>query len=140
MSQARVLIEGVRYLWNSSSIALQDLTDPHFKFLFISVFTNNFGFQARPSFTSNFQPKIQQTWATPAPTVLPTLPPLTPKDIPEQLRLLGYNVLADLIERADLTEALQSRGPFTVFAPTDEAFQKFIGKRGDEYEDVILGN
>ncbi len=65
---------------------------------------------------------------------------MTPKDIPEQLRLLGYTILADLIERADLAEALQSRGPFTVFAPTNEAFAKFIGERGAEYEDNILGD
>ena len=48
--------------------------------------------------------------------------------------------MADLIERADLTEALQSRGPFTVFAPTDQAFQRFIGERGQEYETEILGD
>ena len=52
---------------------------------------------------------IPALWATPKPPtfVLPTLPPMTPKDIPEQLRLLGSNILADLIERADLTEALK---------------------------------
>ena len=51
---------------------------------------------------------IPALWATPKPNfVLPTLPPMTPKDIPEQLRLLGSNILADLIERADLTEALK---------------------------------
>ena len=49
------------------------------------------------------------------------------KNIPEQLRILGFNTLAALIERADLTNALQTRGPFTVFAPTDKAFEKFIG-------------
>ena len=48
--------------------------------------------------------------------------------------------MADLIERADLTEALQSTGPFTVFAPTDKAFEKFIGERGDEYKNVILSD
>ena len=65
---------------------------------------------------------------------------MTPKDIPEQLRLIGSNILADLIERADLTEALQSRGPFTVFAPTDEAFERLIGARSDEYKNIILGD
>ena len=42
--------------------------------------------------------------------------------------------------RAGLTEALQSPGPFTVFAPTDKAFEKFIGERGDEYKNVILSD
>ena len=49
------------------------------------------------------------------------------KNIPEQLRVLGFNTLASLIDRAELTSRLQSRGPFTIFAPTDEAFDKFIG-------------
>ena len=52
---------------------------------------------------------------------------MTPKNIPEQLRMLGFNTLAALIGTADLTNALQTPGPFTVFAPTDEAFEKFIG-------------
>ena len=82
---------------------------------------------------------MQHLW-TPRPFIYQTLPPLTPKDIPEQLRLIGSNILADLIERADLTEALQSTGPFTVFAPTDKAFEKFIGERGDEYKNVILSD
>ena len=34
----------------------------------------------------------------------------------------------------------QSSGPFTVFAPTDKAFEKFIGERGDEYRNVILSD
>ena len=45
-----------------------------------------------------------------------------------------------LFGRAGLTEALQSPGPFTVFAPTDKAFEKFIGERGDEYKNVILSD
>ena len=49
------------------------------------------------------------------------------KNIPEQLKILGFNTLAALIGTTDLTNALQTPGPFTVFAPTDEAFEKFIG-------------
>jgi hypothetical protein len=67
-------------------------------------------------------------------------PNLSPEDIPKQLRLLGSNTLADLIERAGLSDALKARGPFTVFAPTDEAFERFIGERGDEYKNVILSD
>ncbi len=33
-----------------------------------------------------------------------------------------FNTLATLLEAADLVEVLQGEGPFTVFAPTDEAF------------------
>lgn len=44
------------------------------------------------------------------------------------------------MERAGLSEALKSRGPFTVFAPTDRAFQRFIGQRGDEYRNDILSD
>ena len=52
---------------------------------------------------------------------------MTPKNIPEQLKILGFNTLAALIGTADLTRNLQTPGPFTVFAPTDKAFEKFIG-------------
>ena len=34
----------------------------------------------------------------------------------------SFNTLAKAIEAAGLTETLQGEGPFTVFAPTDEAF------------------
>jgi len=36
----------------------------------------------------------------------------------------GFNTLAAALEAADLTETLTTDGPFTVFAPTDEAFAK----------------
>ena len=48
--------------------------------------------------------------------------------------------LIDLLEQADLIDALSDKGPFTVFAPTDKAFEKFIGERGDEYKNVILSD
>jgi len=35
-----------------------------------------------------------------------------------------FNTLVAAVEAADLTETLRSEGPFTVFAPTDEAFAK----------------
>ncbi|KAJ8301480.1 hypothetical protein KUTeg_020467 [Tegillarca granosa] len=37
---------------------------------------------------------------------------------------LGANTLISLIKDAGLTETLESDGPFTVFAPTDDAFSK----------------
>ncbi|MEM7234545.1 MAG: CIA30 family protein, partial [Planctomycetota bacterium] len=36
----------------------------------------------------------------------------------------GFNTLASLLKTASLVETLQGKGPFTVFAPTDEAFAK----------------
>ena len=36
----------------------------------------------------------------------------------------SFNTLVVAIEAAGLTETLQGKGPFTVFAPTDEAFAK----------------
>jgi uncharacterized surface protein with fasciclin (FAS1) repeats len=36
----------------------------------------------------------------------------------------SFNTLVAAVKAADLVETLQSAGPFTVFAPTDEAFAK----------------
>jgi uncharacterized surface protein with fasciclin (FAS1) repeats len=36
----------------------------------------------------------------------------------------GFNTLAQALQAADLAGTLNGGGPFTVFAPTDEAFQK----------------
>ncbi len=35
-----------------------------------------------------------------------------------------FKTLASALKAADLTETLKGKGPFTVFAPTDEAFKK----------------
>ncbi|HEY5941118.1 MAG TPA: fasciclin domain-containing protein [Gemmatimonadales bacterium] len=46
-------------------------------------------------------------------------------DIIETAKAAGsFNTLAKAIEAAGLTETLKGEGPFTVFAPTDEAFAK----------------
>ena len=36
----------------------------------------------------------------------------------------SFTILADLLGKASLVDALKGDGPFTVFAPTDEAFKK----------------
>ena len=36
----------------------------------------------------------------------------------------GFSTLVTAVQTADLVEALQSPGPFTVFAPNDAAFAK----------------
>jgi len=47
------------------------------------------------------------------------------QDIVETARSAGkFNTLVAAIEAAGLTDTLKSQGPFTVFAPTDEAFAK----------------
>lgn len=48
-----------------------------------------------------------------------------PRDIVTVAREAGsFNTLVAAIEAAGLVETLESSGPFTVFAPTDEAFAK----------------
>lgn len=50
---------------------------------------------------------------------------LMPPDILRALRLAGrFDTLLLAIERADLLDDLQAEGPFTLFAPTDEAFEE----------------
>ena len=36
----------------------------------------------------------------------------------------GFDILVSAIKKADLTKTLKGKGPFTVFAPTDQAFGK----------------
>lgn len=47
------------------------------------------------------------------------------KDIVETAKAAGsFKTLAKALQAADLVETLKGQGPFTVFAPTDEAFAK----------------
>lgn len=49
--------------------------------------------------------------------------------IVETARSAGsFSTLVDLLRRADLAEVLEAPGPFTVFAPTDDAFRKLPRK------------
>ena len=64
---------------------------------------------------------------TPPPTETPSAPPTVPApatpDIIAALAAVGdFTKLLAAIEEADLGEKLQSSGPFTLFAPTDSAF------------------
>jgi len=48
-----------------------------------------------------------------------------PKDIVDTAVAAGeFKTLAAALTAADLIETLKGKGPFTVFAPTDEAFEK----------------
>jgi len=68
--------------------------------------------------------------ATSAPTLAPTAAPLPtntpmPKDIVDTAIADGrFKTLVAAVEAAGLVETLKGEGPFTVFAPTDEAFAK----------------
>lgn len=48
----------------------------------------------------------------------------TDKDIVQTAVAANFTTLVAAIQAADLVETLKSDGPFTVFAPTDEAFAK----------------
>ncbi len=51
------------------------------------------------------------------------MPTATPKDIPRTAQCTGsHNTLVDAVIQAGLLETLQDEGPYTVFAPTDQAF------------------
>ena len=51
------------------------------------------------------------------------MPTATPKDIPRTAQCTGnHNTLVTAVIQAGLLETLQGDGPFTVFAPTDQAF------------------
>jgi len=51
------------------------------------------------------------------------LPTATPNDIPRTAQCTGiHNTLVTAVIQAGLLETLQGEGPFTVFAPTDQAF------------------
>ena len=59
------------------------------------------------------------------------------KDIVETAVASGYSSLAAALTRADLISALEADGPFTVFAPTDDAFTALLNTIGQEsIEDV----
>lgn len=48
-----------------------------------------------------------------------------------------FTVLEAALVEADLVTTLQGEGPFTVFAPTNDAFVKLLGALGIEAEDLL---
>ncbi len=63
--------------------------------------------------------------AAPAPAAEAAPVAEAPKDIVDTAVAAGsFNTLAAALTAADLVEALKAAGPFTVFAPNDEAFAK----------------
>lgn len=55
---------------------------------------------------------------------------LLPMDIPTAATVGGFDSLVAALVEADLVGALEGAGPFTVFAPTDDAFGSFLGAVG----------
>jgi uncharacterized surface protein with fasciclin (FAS1) repeats len=65
----------------------------------------------------------------PPPTTPPAPPPAAAKNIVEVATAAGsFKTLLTAVEAAGLTATLAGPGPFTVFAPTDEAFAKVPAK------------
>ena len=52
------------------------------------------------------------------------LPPSTPDIVDTAVAAGGFETLVAAVKAAGLVETLKGKGPFTVFAPTDEAFAK----------------
>ncbi|CQR45969.1 Immunogenic protein MPT70 precursor [Paraliobacillus sp. PM-2] len=49
----------------------------------------------------------------------------------------NFNTLIAALEKADLIDTLKEEGPFTVFAPTDEAFEKLLSDLDISAEELL---
>jgi len=58
-------------------------------------------------------------------------------DAVEVAQIAGYGTLVALVEEAGLTETLQGEGPFTIFAPSDDAFDGIVAPEGDDLSDLL---
>lgn len=89
--------------------------------------------------------------SAPTPTVEPTPaqepteePAPEPTAVPEDTTIVGvatdagdFTTLLAAAQAAGLVETLQGEGPYTVFAPNDEAFQKVLDGMGITVEDIL---
>eukprot|EP00931_Biecheleriopsis_adriatica_P101646 TRINITY_DN76740_c0_g1_i1.p1 TRINITY_DN76740_c0_g1~~TRINITY_DN76740_c0_g1_i1.p1 ORF type:complete len:270 (-),score=58.33 TRINITY_DN76740_c0_g1_i1:34-780(-) len=48
-----------------------------------------------------------------------------------------FNMLASVFEAAGLEEELNGPGPYTVFAPDDEAFEKYLAESGQTLDELL---
>ena len=48
-----------------------------------------------------------------------------------------FSILVSALQKADLVDDLQGDGPFTVFAPTNAAFEKLLGELGITAEELL---
>lgn len=58
-------------------------------------------------------------------------------DIPEVATVRGFDTLVAALGAADLVSALQADGPFTVFAPTEDAFADALAALGLTAEELL---
>ncbi|MCA1055807.1 fasciclin domain-containing protein [Rossellomorea aquimaris] len=64
--------------------------------------------------------------------------PAADKDIVDTAVEAGqFKTLAAALEKAGLVETLKGEGPYTVFAPTDAAFEKLLKKLGITAEELL---
>ncbi len=64
--------------------------------------------------------------------------PENKKDIVDTAVSAGnFKILAAALEKAGLVETLKGEGPFTVFAPTDEAFNKLLKDLGITADELL---
>ena len=49
----------------------------------------------------------------------------------------NFNTLVAAVQKAGLVETLSGEGPYTVFAPTDEAFEKLLANLGISAEELL---
>ncbi|WP_079710368.1 fasciclin domain-containing protein [Paraliobacillus ryukyuensis] len=60
------------------------------------------------------------------------------KDIVDVAKEAGnFSILLSALEKAELVDTLKEDGPYTVFAPTDEAFKKLLSDLGITAEDLL---
>lgn len=65
----------------------------------------------------------------------------TEKNIVDVAKEAGnFNTLIAALEKADLVDTLKGGGPFTVFAPTDEAFELLLKKLDITAEELLARN
>lgn len=62
---------------------------------------------------------------------------LLPNDVVDlALNNGNFTALVEALTKAELVETLQGDGPFTIFAPTDEAFNDFLDSQGVTLDDL----
>ncbi len=63
--------------------------------------------------------------------------PLLPDIVDTAIAADDFNTLVAAVVEADLVDALKAEGPFTVFAPTDEAFENLLADLGITADDLL---
>ena len=75
--------------------------------------------------------KVPATTPAPAPAGVPAVTKVGDDILETAAKAGNFKTLAKALDAADLTKVLKGKGPFTVFAPTDEAFAKLSKEQTD---------